>query len=100
MAREHDEVSRRPDRVIIVDADDPMHEIHGDFVWRDEHDRVVTETRRQAFAEGYDAAMSHVVSTAASSPRGRQRRLVSRLHLAGVLLLILFFVLMLPVVLA
>ena len=56
MTRDHDEVVKRPERVVILDADDPMTEIHGRFVWMEEHERVLEEARRQAFADGYDAA--------------------------------------------
>jgi hypothetical protein len=38
---------------VILDADDPMVEIHGEIVWREEHDRIVEEVSRQAFADGY-----------------------------------------------
>ena len=31
----------RPDRVIVLDADNPMTEIRGRFVWVEEHMRVV-----------------------------------------------------------
>lgn len=33
MSRDHDEVVKRPERVVILDSDDPMTEIHGRFVW-------------------------------------------------------------------
>lgn len=56
MSRDHDEVAKRPERVVILDADDPMTEVHGRFVWLEEHERVLDEVRRQAFADGYDAA--------------------------------------------
>ncbi len=42
----------RPDRVIILDADNPMTEIRGRFVWLEEHARVVEAARRAAYAEG------------------------------------------------
>lgn len=56
MSRDHDEVAKRPERVVILDADDPMTEVHGRFVWLEEHERVLDEARRQAYVDGYDAA--------------------------------------------
>ncbi|WP_370617679.1 hypothetical protein [Mumia sp. Pv 4-285] len=50
-----DEPLKRPDRVIILDANDPMVEIEGRIVWQEEHDRVVEETRLAAYRDGYDA---------------------------------------------
>jgi hypothetical protein len=39
--------------VIILDADNPMTEIRGTFVWADDHTRVVDDARRAAYAEGF-----------------------------------------------
>ena len=50
-----DEIQRRPERVIILDADDPMTEVAGRFVWQEEHDRLVEEVRRAAFEAGFHA---------------------------------------------
>jgi hypothetical protein len=50
---------------VILDADDPMVEIHGEIVWREDHDRIVEEVSRQAFADGY--AAGHRDSLAAQS---------------------------------
>jgi hypothetical protein len=38
--------------VIILDADNPMTEIRGRFVWVEEHARVVEAARGAAYAEG------------------------------------------------
>jgi hypothetical protein len=58
MTVSQDEIRRRPQRVIILDADDPMTEIEGRFVWQEEHERVVEETRRAAFDDGYAKGVS------------------------------------------
>ena len=50
-----DEIQRRPERVIILDADDPMTEVTGRFVWQEEHERLVEEARRAAFEAGFHA---------------------------------------------
>ena len=101
MSRE-DELEERPERVIILDAEDPMREIHGRFVWQDEHDRVVEEVRQQAFAEGYDAARRDATGELQSAPvrvELRRRRTVGFYIKLGVLcMLALFVLLMLPIV--
>jgi len=45
--------STRPKRVVIVDADNPMEEIHGEFFWREDHERALAEARDAAFRDGY-----------------------------------------------
>jgi hypothetical protein len=37
----------------MVDADDPMQEIRGEFFWREDHERLLAEARALAFEEGY-----------------------------------------------
>ena len=44
--------STRPKRVVIVDADNPMEEIHGEFFWREDHERALAEAREEAFRQG------------------------------------------------
>lgn len=46
--------STRPKRVVIVDADNPMEEIHGEFFWREDHERALAAEREAAFREGYE----------------------------------------------
>jgi hypothetical protein len=98
MSRDHDELSKRPDRVIIVDADNPMTEVHGEFVWREEHDRVVDEVRRQALTEGYEAGARDGAATLQVQVR-RKHPLGIYLRVAVGILLVLLVLLMLPVVL-
>ena len=49
--------SKRPKRVIIVDAENPLEEIHGEFFWREDHEVLLAAARDEAFrsgrAEGY-----------------------------------------------
>ena len=66
MSRRDGELEKRPERVIILDADDPMTEVHGRFVWQDEHDRVVDEVRTQAFMDGYAAGQRDVAQKPAA----------------------------------
>ena len=92
MTRDHDDVARRPERVIILDADEPMTEIQGQFVWQEEHERVVEATRCQAYDQGYRDAIN-------SQPQVPSRRSwAMRIRLAVLLLLALFFLLMLPII--
>ena len=46
--------STRPKRVVIVDADNPLREIHGEFFWREDHERALAEAQERAFREGYE----------------------------------------------
>jgi len=46
--------STRPKRVVIVDADNPMEEIHGEFFWREDHERALASAREAAYREGYE----------------------------------------------
>lgn len=94
-----DEVRRRPERVIVVDADDPMTEVEGRFVWQEEHDRVVEQVRRESYAEGYSAGHRD-----ASQDRGslrfvvrRHRSFSGRLKLLLLLTLMVTLVLVVPV---
>ena len=97
-----DELRRRPERVIILDADDPMREIEGGFVWQDEHERVVDETRRAAFAEGYAAGLRQLPSAAAPTSLHveirRRRGWVSRLTFVVLILGLVALIIALPVV--
>jgi hypothetical protein len=45
--------STRPKRVVIVDADNPLEEIHGEFFWREDHERLLADARDAAFRDGY-----------------------------------------------
>ena len=99
MSRDHDEVVKRPERVVILDADDPMTEIHGRFVWIEEHERVLEEARRQAFADGYEAAQREV----AAQPQtvqvrvSRRRTPLRKLLLVLTALAVVAFLLAVPV---
>lgn len=87
----------RPDRVIILDADNPMTEIRGRFVWVEEHVRVVEAARGAAYAAGFADGCSLVARSRRVTHR--PRTLGSRLRLAFVLGLVVLSTLMLPVVL-
>ena len=48
----------RPKRVIILDADDPMQEIRGEFFWREDHERILAAGRQEAFNLGYTEGLA------------------------------------------
>jgi hypothetical protein len=43
----------RPKNVVIVDAENPLVEIHGEFFWREDHEQIVMHEREDAFKAGY-----------------------------------------------
>jgi hypothetical protein len=45
--------STQPKRVVIVDAENPMEEIRGEFFWREDHERLLADARAAAFRDGY-----------------------------------------------
>ena len=101
MALSDDEIRRRPERVIILDADDPMTEIEGRFVWQKEHDRVVEEVRREAFADGYSAGQrdaAHAQPASVQIEFRRRRGLAWLLPSAILALAFISLLLVLPVI--
>lgn len=44
---------RRPTRVVVVDADNPMEEVRGEFYWREDHERALAAAREDAYRAGY-----------------------------------------------
>ena len=73
---------KRPREVVIVDAENPLEEIRGEFFWRDDHERVVAAARessyRDGYADGYRAGMSHPPSGAELVRVVRRRRVLAR----------------------
>src|SRR3954466_259095 len=47
--------TNRPKRVVVLDADNPMVEVHGEFFWREDHDVLVAEARHLGYQDGYRA---------------------------------------------
>ena len=103
MSRRDDELEKRPERVIIVDADNPMIEIHGQFVWQEEHDRVVEEVRGQAFADGYSTGHRDASAQQPATMQvelHRRRTLASHIRLALLVLAAVCLLLVLPIILS
>ena len=82
--------STRPKRVVIVDAENPLQEIHGEFFWREDHDRIVAGEREDAFRLGYAdgyACARRELATQLVVPR-RRRLGLGRLLLIALALLV------------
>ena len=61
----------RPKRVVVVDADDPLTEVVGEFFWREDHDQLVAEQRELAFRDGYEAGWRAAMAQQPMSYRSR-----------------------------
>ena len=90
--------SNRPKRVVVVDADNPLVEIQGEFFWREDHDALVAAAEKAAFRNGYDAGRLDatraaepkvVVLRRRRSPLARFRRTAWRLALLCLSLIVL-----------
>ena len=49
--------TERPKRVVVVDADNPLVEINGEFFWREDHEEILARERDSAYRRGYDDAV-------------------------------------------
>lgn len=91
-----DQTPARPRNVVVVDADNPLVEVQGEFFWREDHDAILAAAREEAYRRGY--VDGHNDASARSAPvtqvvLRRRRPLLTRL--AGrvlVLVLVLAFV--------
>jgi hypothetical protein len=45
---------KRPREVVVVDAENPMEEIRGEFFWREDHERLLTAAREASYRDGYE----------------------------------------------
>jgi len=81
----------RPTNVVIVDADNPLMEIHGEFFWREDHERIVMQERESAYQAGYGEGFAAGSRAAVKSQRVRVRYqppLLRRLLTRGLALLV------------
>lgn len=83
--------STRPKRVVIVDADNPLQEISGEFFWREDHDLIVADARDAAYRDGFNQGYESARRTAPTTivVRGRGRRTVARFVITALLILAL-----------
>lgn len=45
---------QRPTRVVVVDADNPLDEIRGEFYWLEDHEQLLAAARESAYRAGFD----------------------------------------------
>jgi hypothetical protein len=69
---------QRPTRVVVVDADNPMNEVRGEFFWREDHEALLAAARQSAYRAGYEAGIAANPSLLAFSIRRRSRPRVLR----------------------
>lgn len=55
----------RPKNVVVVDAENPLVEVHGQFFWREDHDAIVATAREEAYRSGYAAGWTEANRRAA-----------------------------------
>ena len=84
--------ANRPKRVVVVDADNPLVEIDGEFFWREDHEEILARERDSAYRRGFDDGCA-AAATRAPQPvvvtlrrRSWVRRLVGRVMLAWLLI--------------
>ena len=99
MARHDRSPTDRPDRVVIVDADNPLREIHDEFVWRDDHERAVSEAHAAGYAAGHAAAQREAPQPDVAIRVVRRRSAASWMRLILLVALALLFILMVPILL-
>jgi hypothetical protein len=83
--------STRPKRVVVVDAENPLREISGDFYWLEDHERIVCQARESAYARGYAdgvaaAAQRWPRTVVVRYRRSRLRRTINTVFVAFVVL--------------
>jgi hypothetical protein len=70
---------KRPTRVVVVDADNPLEEVRGEFFWREDHERQVQAARDAAYRAGYQDGLA---AGSAHRPARVRVRVVRRSHVA------------------
>jgi hypothetical protein len=70
---------KRPTHVVMVDADNPLAEVRGEFFWREDHERVVASVRDDAYRAGYADGVA--AASAQRWPGIIRVRIASRRHL-------------------
>lgn len=81
----------RPKRVVIVDADNPLVEVRGEFFWREDHDAVVAAARDAAYRSGYRAGWNDGVAQTLTKAVTPRRRPSTRERIGGAIGRLLLF---------
>jgi hypothetical protein len=90
-----DKTPARPKNVVIVDADNPLVEVHGEFFWREDHDAIVSAAREEAYRRGYADGWNETTRNAPAGQlvvRRRPPRLTRLIRRGVVAVLVLAFV--------
>jgi hypothetical protein len=48
-----DKTPARPKNVVMVDAENPLVEVRGEFFWREDHEGILAAAREEAYRNGY-----------------------------------------------
>jgi hypothetical protein len=76
----------RPKRVVILDADNPLREIQGEFFWAEDHARILATERESAYRAGYDAGYE-------AAARHHPQRMIVKVRRGGLRRVLVFLVL-------
>jgi hypothetical protein len=96
----------RPKRVVVVDAENPLVEVQGEFFWREDHEALVAAAREEAYRGGYQSGWADAARQAAPQAgqqviEFRRRRSVFaqlRRIVLGLVLLYMFLIVVVTVV--
>jgi hypothetical protein len=82
----------RPRRVVVVDAENPLQEISGEFYWREDHERILVQAREMAYAQGFaDGSAAAQVGSALLARRVRRQGIGRAVVWALLVLIVLAF---------
>lgn len=74
--------TKRPREVVVIDAENPLSEIRGEFFWREDHERALADAReasyREGYQRGYEAGASRDRTGSVRIRVVRRRRLVTK----------------------
>jgi hypothetical protein len=85
---------------VVVDAENPLVEIQGEFFWREDHDALVAAAREEAYRAGYQSGWADAARQAAPQAGQhivevrRRRSVFARLRrvVLGLVLLAMFLI--------
>lgn len=80
-----DDQTSRPKRVVVVDADNPLVEVQGEFFWREDHEAIVAAARDEAYRAGFQAGSAQVAPRHVSFTMRHRLSMVQRLKWSALL---------------
>ncbi|MEP7092067.1 MAG: hypothetical protein ABI776_18340 [Nocardioidaceae bacterium] len=66
--------SARPKNVVIVDAENPLVEVRGEFFWREDHEQLLAAACEQAYRAGFADGFAQASARPSVVVRSRRRR--------------------------